>query len=72
MSKEASNDTKEADVYYLVEKDKAKRVGYHEYLISCPYHEETTPSCLVNECSKTFYCFSCAGAGTLDIWDVTR
>ncbi|MDE5556921.1 MAG: DNA primase, partial [Ruminococcus sp.] len=32
------------------------------YLCSCPFHSEKTPSCTIFPETQTFYCFGC-GAG---------
>ena len=39
--------------------------GNHEYKISCPYHDERTPSCGVNTSKQVFNCFGCHAKGTL-------
>lgn len=39
--------------------------GGEEYKISCPFHEERTPSCFINSKKNMFHCFGCQKAGDL-------
>jgi len=54
-------------VAYISPRKCAKQVGMYEFLICCPIHKEKTPSCLINEMSKTYYCFGCGESGELKI-----
>lgn len=38
---------------------KYERVGK----VRCPFHEEVTPSCVVDLRKRTFYCFGCEAEG---------
>jgi len=38
----------------------------NKHAICCPFHEEETPSCVVDEKSNTYYCFGCGAKGTID------
>ena len=31
----------------------------------CPFHEEKTPSCKINEIQESFYCFGCGAKGDI-------
>lgn len=33
--------------------------------ILCPFHQEKTPSCVIDHSAGTFFCFSCAKTGNL-------
>ena len=35
----------------------------HNYVCSCPFHSEKTPSCTVYNDSQSFYCFGCGAGG---------
>ena len=37
------------------------RVTGQKTFVCCPFHDERTPSCLINEDSDTFHCYSCHG-----------
>ena len=36
-----------------------------DYWCCCPFHEEKTPSCKINEDQCTFYCFGCSAKGDI-------
>lgn len=36
----------------------------HEVLISCPFHEDESPSCSLNEQRRMYHCFSCDRGGS--------
>ena len=36
-----------------------------DYWCCCPFHEEKTPSCKINEDSNSFYCFGCGAKGDI-------
>jgi hypothetical protein len=47
-----------------------RRMGAGHF-VPCPFHDEKTPSCKVEE--KRFHCFGCGAAGdVLDYWERTR
>lgn len=48
------------DIEYLCQRLGLK-VEYHK--ISCPFHDEDTPSCKLYTSSNTFYCFGCNKRG---------
>ena len=35
----------------------------HNYVCSCPFHSEKTPSCTIYTDSQNFYCFGCGAGG---------
>jgi len=43
------------------------------WMVPCPFHEEKTPSCLVNEEQGTYFCFGCRQFGdSLSFWATKR
>ena len=36
-----------------------------DYWCCCPFHEEKTPSCKINEDQGSFYCFGCGSKGDI-------
>ncbi|MDC0226796.1 DNA primase [Alphaproteobacteria bacterium] len=36
-----------------------------DYWCCCPFHEEKTPSCKINEDQQSFYCFGCGAKGDI-------
>ena len=36
-----------------------------DYWCCCPFHEEKTPSCKINEDQNSFYCFGCSAKGDI-------
>ena len=36
-----------------------------DYWCCCPFHEEKTPSCKINEDPGSFYCFGCGAKGDI-------
>lgn len=53
-----SNDIYEVISSYIP----VKRTG-SDYVCSCPFHSEKTPSCHIYMSSQSFYCFGCGAAG---------
>lgn len=39
-----------------------------DYIISCPFHDEATPSLLITPAKNLFNCFGCGAAGTVVDW----
>jgi hypothetical protein len=37
--------------------------GERNYLVSCPFHKESTPSCVIMPKKGTFHCFGCGTQG---------
>ncbi len=54
----ASNDIVQVMSSYV----ELKRAG-RDYVCSCPFHSERTPSCHVFTDTQSFYCFGCGAAG---------
>jgi hypothetical protein len=44
----------------------SKKLNEHKSLIFCPYHEEKSPSCVVDTKERKYYCLSCGTNGGLD------
>jgi len=43
------------------------------FMVCCPFHEEKTPSCLINEEQGTYFCFGCRQFGdSLSFWATKR
>ena len=38
-------------------------------LLTCPFHKEETPSCIIDSKDKTFSCLSCGSSGQLVLDD---
>ena len=36
-----------------------------DYWCCCPFHEEKTPSCKINDDQGSFYCFGCGAKGDI-------
>ena len=36
-----------------------------DYWCGCPFHEEKTPSCKINDDQGSFYCFGCGAKGDI-------
>lgn len=36
-------------------------------IILCPFHTESTPSCVINYKNKTFHCFGCGEYGDIGV-----
>ena len=36
-----------------------------DYWCCCPFHDEKTPSCKLNEDQQSFYCFGCGAKGDI-------
>lgn len=52
-----------------------ERQGYHtkkhgakDYVISCPFHADKTPSCVITPKDNLFHCFGCGEAGSVIDW----
>ena len=54
----ASNDIAQVMSSYV----ELKRAG-RDYVCSCPFHSERTPSCHIFTDTQSFYCFGCGAAG---------
>ena len=39
-----------------------------DYVISCPFHEEDTPSLVISPKNNLFHCFGCDAAGSVIDW----
>jgi len=39
-----------------------------DYVISCPFHEEDTPSLIISPKNNLFHCFGCGTAGSVIDW----
>ena len=39
-----------------------------DYAVSCPFHEEKTPSCIISPKSNLYHCFGCGAAGSVIDW----
>lgn len=39
-----------------------------DYAVSCPFHEDKTPSCILSPKSNLFNCFGCGAAGSVIDW----
>jgi len=39
-----------------------------DYAVSCPFHEDSTPSCIISPKSNLFHCFGCGAAGSVIDW----
>ena len=39
-----------------------------DYVISCPFHEEDTPSMVISPKNNLFHCFGCGEAGSVIDW----
>lgn len=48
----------------LEKKTKLVRKG-KDYWCCCPFHEEKTPSCKINDESSSYYCFGCGAKGDI-------
>jgi DNA primase len=48
----------------LEKKNKLVRKG-KDYWCCCPFHEEKTPSCKINDDSSSYYCFGCGAKGDI-------
>jgi len=46
---------------------KPKKQG-KDYLLSCPFHEEDTPSLVITPSKNLFHCFGCEASGTVIDW----
>jgi len=45
----------------------SKKQG-NDYVISCPFHEEDTPSLIISPKNNLFHCFGCDAAGSVIDW----
>lgn len=45
-----------------------KKHGTKDYVISCPFHEDKTPSCVITPKENLFHCFGCGEAGSVIDW----
>lgn len=54
--------------------DLARSQGYalkkqgKDYVMLCPFHEENTPSMLINEAKNVYHCFGCGAGGNVIDW----
>src|SRR5690606_6256865 len=39
-----------------------------DYVVSCPFHEEQTPSCIISPKTNLYHCFGCGAAGSVIDW----
>ena len=42
-------------------------VQHGTYTVCCPFHEEKTPSCLINTRNMKYHCFGCGKDGEIEI-----
>lgn len=54
------------NVHRIVRMNSRVRICERKYKIVCPFHLERTQSCVVDEETMTYYCFSCKKAGSVD------
>ena len=48
----------------IEKKVKVKKKG-NDYWCCCPFHEEKTPSCKINDDLGSYYCFGCGAKGDI-------
>lgn len=51
------------DIHASLFGSKQRKTGYRVVLVSCPFHQEKTPSCALYEDTNSYYCFSCQASG---------
>jgi len=56
----------ESDLGQISYTGKVKKINDHKYLIFCPFHDEKTPSFMLNNLTHEYYCFSCGQKGKYD------
>ena len=39
-----------------------------DHVVSCPFHEEQTPSCIISPKSNLYHCFGCGAGGSVVDW----
>ncbi len=39
-----------------------------DYVVSCPFHDDKTPSCIISPKSNLFHCFGCDAGGSVIDW----
>jgi DNA primase catalytic core len=39
-----------------------------DYAVSCPFHDDDTPSCIISPKSNLYHCFGCDAAGSVIDW----
>jgi len=42
-----------------------------DYVVCCPFHEETTPSCIISPTTNIFNCFGCGTGGSVIDWVIS-
>ena len=45
-----------------------KKHGVNKLVTRCPFHEENTPSCVIDRVRNTFKCFGCGKGGDVITW----
>jgi DNA primase catalytic core len=54
----------------LVERQgyEVKKHGVKDVVVSCPFHDDKTPSCVITPKENLFHCFGCGEAGSVIDW----